>query len=150
HAAEGDHGLAVLDDLLPGHVAPADALERPRDMREQHGGGSCAVAVDGAHVAAERRVEEPVQLALRVMETPGARPAVRATEDRAGSMCVAYPLELVCQQVEHAVPGHRDELIPAAPVVGTGSALEPAAPDHGKGDPRPMPDRLRKILQNGI
>src|SRR5207244_5024009 len=125
HTAEGDHDLGLLDDLLPGHVPATDTLQRTEDMRKQHCRSAGAVTIDGADIPAERRVQEPVQLALRMVEAPGARPAIGAAEDRAGTVGIAHPRELTRQEIEHAVPRHRHEFVTAASIVGARTALEP-------------------------
>src|SRR5690606_16314349 len=58
---------------------------------------------------------EAMDLALRMMEAPGARPAVGATEDRGVAVLLAHAVELARDQLERGVPGHLDEgLAPAA------------------------------------
>ena len=58
HAAEGEHDLAVLDDLLPGHVALGQLLVVADDVRHQDRGGARTIGVDRADVAAQRRLRK--------------------------------------------------------------------------------------------
>src|SRR6185369_11053332 len=116
------------------------------DMRDENGGGAGAVAVDGADVAPQRGVQKAVELALGVMETPGAGPAIGAAEDGAGAMAIPHPDKLRPEQVENLLPGHRHIIVAAAAIVGTGSALQPAAADHGLGDAGAMPQRAGEVL----
>ena len=91
-AARADHGVldrhaAEADDEL-GVLARAPASRRPVRGTSPHRPTTCgmitdarrAVGVARADVAAEA-VEEPVELALGVVETAGASPAVRAAVD---------------------------------------------------------------------
>ena len=99
-------------------------------MRHQHEGGADAVVIHVAHVAADQ-VEEAMQLALGVMETPGARPAVGAAEDRPVAEIALHAAELARHQVEGLVPRYFDEGLGAAPLrEGARTLLEPA-PAHG-------------------
>ena len=83
HAAEGDEQLAMLGQHVPASCAwPSGLPCRRHDVRHQHARGAEAVGIHVAHVAADR-VQEAMDLALRVMEAAGARPAVGAAEDRA-------------------------------------------------------------------
>src|SRR5690606_28400691 len=82
HAAEGEHDVAVRRHLLPGDVVHGETDIVAEDVRHDHRGGARAVAVDGLYVAAERHVQETVDLALGVVEAAGARPAIGAAEHR--------------------------------------------------------------------
>ena len=150
HAAEGDDDLAVLGHLFPGDVVHGQIHVIAEDVRHDHGGGAGAVAVDGLHVAAERRVQETVDLALGVVEAAGARPAIGAAEHRAGTVGVANAAQLGAEQVERLVPGQRHELVASPAVVGPGSAVEPAAADHRLRDARPMMQRPGEILDDAV
>src|SRR5260370_11577442 len=71
-------------------------------------------------------------LALRVMEGAGARPAIRAAEDRLVAERRLHALELVGDEIERLVPRHLDERLFAALVARrSGAALEPALADRG-------------------
>jgi hypothetical protein len=65
-------------------------------------------------------------------------------------MPLADPAQLQAQQVQHGVPGHRDELVPAAPVVRAGASLQPTAAYHGLNDPRAVVKRSREVLEDFI
>ena len=47
------------------------------------------------------QIEKPLQLALRVMEAAGARPAIGAPEDRLISMLALHAIELARHQTRH-------------------------------------------------
>src|SRR3546814_2413107 len=85
----GEHDLAVLGHLFSGDVAHREIHVVAEDVRHDHGGGARAVAVDGLHIAAERRVQETMDLALGVVEATGARPAIGAAENSARTVSVA-------------------------------------------------------------
>src|SRR5947209_9669338 len=95
-------------------------------MRHRHARGAEAVGVDAAHVAAER-VEEAMHLALRVMEAPGARPAVGPAEDRRVAVRVNHALEFAGQTLRRLFPVELDEGVRAAPLACRARPmLEPA------------------------
>jgi hypothetical protein len=70
----------MFGDLVPRHVPARDVFVAAEDMRQDHGRGAGAVAVHRTHIAAEHRVQEAMNLALRVVETSGAGPAIGAAE----------------------------------------------------------------------
>ena len=82
HAAECQHDIGMLGDLIPRHVPARDVFVAAEDVRQDHSRGAGAIAVHRTHIAAECHVQEAMNLALRVMETPGARPAIGAAEHR--------------------------------------------------------------------
>ncbi len=90
HAAERDDELGVLEDRLPRGRAPQHLVGAADDVRQDHLGRAERVAVDRRGVAADA-VQEAVQLALRVVEPAGARPAVRAAVDRLVAVLGAHP-----------------------------------------------------------
>ena len=134
HAAEGEHDLAVIGDLLPGDVALHQVLVVADDMRHEDGGRARGIAVDRLHIAAGRGVQEAVDLALGVVEAPGTGPAIGAAEDCAGPEIVAHAAQFAGELVEHRRPRHRHIFVAAAAVVGTRPVFQPAAADHGLGD----------------
>ena len=150
HAAEGEHHIGVLGQLLERHVLARDLLHRRDDMRQQRGRSTGAVGVDGAHVAADGGVQKTMDLALRVVKASGAGPTVGAAEDRLAAMGLLYPAQLVGQQVEHLVPLHLDIVIAAAPRVGTGAVVEPALAHHGPGHADRVAQRVPQVLDDRI
>ncbi len=125
-AAEGDEQLAMLGQHFPRRVHGHQVFHAGHDVRHHHARGTQAVGVDVAHVAAER-VQEAMHLALRVMEAAGARPAVRATEDRVVAERGPDALQLIGDEIERLVPRHFDErLLPPFVACRAGAALEPA------------------------
>ena len=86
HAAEGEHDVCIGDDLVPADVAPRHVVIAAENVRQDDRGSAGAVTVDGADIAAERGVEKAMQLALGVMESSGAGPAIGPAEHRMGPM----------------------------------------------------------------
>ena len=108
-AAEGDDQLGVLCDLVPVRSRGVDRVgAAPDHVREDDLHGRAAVAVDRGGVAAVA-VEEAVQQALRVMEAPGAAPAVGAAVDGGVAVLALDARELARGQVERLVPADLDE-----------------------------------------
>ena len=88
-----------------------------------------------ADIAADR-IEEPVDLALGMMEAPGAGPAVRAAEDRLVAVLGDRSLQRRGHQVEGPIPRHLDERIDTAQFApGTRSVGEHTASDSGPREP---------------
>ena len=70
-----------------------------------------------------------MNLALRVMESAGAGPAVRAAEDRVVSVRVDHATQFTREEFGQFVPGDRDEFVGSTSVAGTRPVLEPT-PTH--------------------
>src|SRR5271170_7019043 len=88
-----------------------------------------------------------MQLAWRVVEAPGARPAIGAAEDRARAMSRVDPPQLRRDEIERARPLDRDKRLTAAPAVWAGATFGPAAPDHGPSDPRAVRHRGGNVAE---
>ena len=89
-----------------------------------------AVGVALVRVSADT-VEEPPELARRVMELSGARPSVGPREDGAITVLGDDPSELACDQPVGLVPRDRDERLGAAfRTIGPRAALEPPLAHH--------------------
>ena len=142
HAAEHHDEPGVLGDHRPdrlflceGKVAPSENV-RDDDLT---GGGT--VGVDRADVSADL-VEEPVNLALGVVEAARRRPAIRSSEDGLVSVGFFYPLKFLGNEIKGTVPAHRDERLDATASPPTlGSVFQPSAADHGLCDPGLVVDR---------
>ncbi|MHC2891667.1 hypothetical protein ACVIU4_002821 [Bradyrhizobium barranii subsp. barranii] len=150
HAAERQHDVGILGNLLPGDVALGDVLVAGENLRQQHRGCARRVSVHRAHIAAHCDVEEAMHLALGMMEAARARPAVGAAEHGAGAARVADAAELVAEQIERFLPTDGDELIAAAAIVRPRSALEPGAADRRLRDARLMPQRAGEIADDAV
>ena len=150
HAAEGDHDLAMRDDLLPGHIALRHLLVVADDVGYQHRGRAGAIGVDGPDIASHRHVEKAVDLALRVVKAARARPAVGAAEHRARAMMVPHPGQLGAEQVECRVPGQRNELVASAARVRSTFSFEPATAHHRLRDARAVAQGAGKIIDDAV
>ncbi len=146
HAAKGEHEGAVCHQLVPANIVAGDGLLRTDDVGQNHRSGARTVTADRADIPAGH-VEEPVQLARRVMEPPGARPAIGAAIDGARSKGRINPSQFRRDEVECLRPVNRHISFTAAPPIGPGTALEPAAPDHRPGDPRAVRHRSGNVAE---
>ena len=88
-------------------------IHRHRHVRHQHPAGAQAVAVHVAHITAQC-VQEPMHLALRMMETPGAGPAVRTAEDRRIAVGRDDAAQFAGDHIDRMVPVDLDERLAAA------------------------------------
>src|SRR5205807_6746134 len=126
HATERDEKLAVPGEHIPARVARQQLFKRSHDMRHQHERSADAVVILVTHEAADR-IEETPYLALGVVETPGTRPAVGATENGLVAELAFHAGELAGHQIKRLVPRNLDRRLGAA-ALGTsaGTLLEPA------------------------
>ncbi|MCY1229066.1 hypothetical protein D9M72_414170 [compost metagenome] len=120
-------GLHHVPAVVHGH----QLFHRRDDVRHEHARRAQAVAVDAAHIATDH-VEHPVHLALRVMEAPRTRPAVRAAEDGLVAMRIAHPPQLVGHQVERVFPFHFDKRLAPAQLGSRAGAFAQPAAAHGR------------------
>src|SRR5207245_11309067 len=126
---EGDEQLAVPGEHIPARMARQQLLKRRHDMRHQHKRGADAVIILVAHEPADR-IEEAPYLALGVVETSGARPAIGATEKRLVAEFAFHAGELAGHQIKRLVPRNLDKRLGAAALgESAGTLLEPALAD---------------------
>ena len=92
---------------------------QPHDVGHDGGGGSGAIGADIVGEAADHG-QEPVDLALGVVEAACAGPTVGAAEDSLVALLRSNALQLGCHQIEGRVPGHLDVWISAS-ALGVGS-----------------------------
>ena len=146
HAAEGDDELRVLEDGLP-RRRPAQHLGRAaHHVREDDVRGAERVRVDRRRVAAEA-VQEPVQLALRVVEAAGAGPPVGPAEDRLVAVLLPHPTQLGGDPFDRLAPLDLDEVVGAAGRVGPRPPLEPAPADRRPLHPRLVAHAVEEVGQ---
>ena len=146
NAAEHDHKLAVPGDHGPRGVAAAHAVHRTDDVRQNDFGRRYRIGIDREGVATDG-VHETVNLALRVVEAPGATPAVGPGVDRLVAVVPAHAIELRRRQVERAVPRHGHEgLAATATLRAFGTVIEPTLADHRLRDARRMIDRVNQRI----
>src|SRR5207244_1716473 len=79
HAAKGQNEGALCHQLVPADVIAGHGLLWTDDMRQDHRRRPRAVAAHRADITASH-IEETVQLARRVVEAPGACPAIGPTK----------------------------------------------------------------------
>src|SRR5215469_14971182 len=88
-----------------------------------------------------------MQLARRVMEAAGARPAVGAAENGAWPIYVIDAPQFGRDEIERPGPGDRHVSVAPPLPVRARTALEPAAPNHRLGDPRRMRNRSGNVAE---
>ena len=91
-----------------------------------------------------------MQLALRVVEPPGAGPAVGAAEDRLVSEFPAHPIQLVGDERIGLFPAHRCERVDPPPLgQRAGAVVQPAFAHHGRVHPRRTVLNVENSLADG-
>ena len=145
-AAEGHHQPRMPDDGGPvGYRAPR-RLDAAQDMWQDRQPCRIAVIVELVGEAA-RHAEKALQLALGMVEAPGARPAVGAAEDRGIAEVAPDAGDLLRDQIDRPVPVERHEGV-AAPAFAA-VAVEPAAPRRRPVDARAMMHGVRDRGHDG-
>ena len=86
-----------------------------------------------------------MNLALRVVETSGAGPAIGAAEDRGGAMFGSDTRQFAGEQVEHFVPGARDEFLVEGALAGF-ALVQPCLADHRPQDASLVAHRRGEVL----
>ena len=128
HSPERDEKIGVLGDDVPRRGAREQLPVCSDHTRHDDTGGTERVAVDRLGVSTQL-IQKSVNLALRVMESAGAGPAVRAAEDRVVSVRVDHATQFTREEFGQFVPGDRDEFVGSTSVAGTRPVLEPT-PTH--------------------
>src|SRR5262249_32787005 len=136
-AAEANEELGVAFEHGPSGGPVQELAHRPHDVRHDHRLRAVAVRVLAPHVAAEA-IQEPVQLALRMMESPRAAPAVGAAVDGLAAKSAVDATKLTGEHADGGLPAHRDEGFRSAARVRTWTAVEPAGSHHRLDDARRM------------
>ena len=144
--AEGHHQPGVLHDGGPVRDGARRRLHAAQYVRQHGEACGIAVIVQLAGEAA-RHVQEALQLALRVVEAPGARPAVGAGKDRGIAEVPADARDLVRDEIDRPVPVERH--IGIAPAPRSAVAVEPTAPRHRPGNARGMMHGIRNRGHDG-
>jgi hypothetical protein len=118
-------------------------------MRNYHLRRRGGVAVDRVAIAAEH-IQEPVDLALRVVETPGARPTVGAAENRRVALGVLDPAQFAGDEIEGFIPAQGDERLGAAAAeMALWPAFAPSLADHRLADPDAVMHGIEEGLTDG-
>ena len=144
--AERHQQVGVLRDDGPRRGAPHDQAHVPDHVRQQHRRGPEAVVIHRPDVTAQA-VQEPVQLALGVVEPARAGPAVRPAEHAIRAVAAVHPAQLPRQQVERHRPGHGHEHVAPARR-RAGAVLQPPFADIRLVDPRRVTMRRGQVLQD--
>ncbi len=150
HAAEGDHDLAMRDDLFPAHVALRHLLVVADDVGDQHRGSAGTIGIDRPDITSHRHVEKAMHLALRVVKAARARPAVGAAEHRARTISVPHPRQLGAEQVERVVPGQRNKFVASPACAWSTFPFQPSPAHHRLRDARAMPQGAWEILDQAV
>src|SRR5262249_61933916 len=127
--AKQDKEPVGASERAPGGRPSRDSPRRPHAVRHDHRRRAVAVRVLAPYVAAES-VQEPVQLTLRVMESPCAAPAVGAAIDGFAAKFLVDATEFMGERVDGTLPTQRDEGFHSTARVRTGAAVEPAGSHH--------------------
>ena len=144
--AERHDQVGVLRYDRPRRGARHDQAHVPDHVRQQHRGRPVAVGVHRADIAAQA-VQEPVQLALGMVEPARAGPAVRPAEHAVRAVAAVGPAQFGGQQVKRRLPGHGYEHV--APPAGRARAvLQPSPADMRPVDPRRVVMRRGQVLQD--
>src|ERR1019366_5959548 len=96
---------------------------------------------------AARQAENPVQLALGMMEPARACPAVGTAVNRLVTVLGAHPPQLRREKIRGFVPVKLDERVLAAPVAAARPVFEPAAPHCWPGHPGRVAQACDDIAQ---
>ena len=88
-----------------------------------------------------------MNLALRMMETSGAGPAIGAAIDRSRAMFGSDPRQFAGEQVENFIPGARDECLVEGALAGC-APIQPRLADHRPQDTGLVAHRRGEVLQD--
>ena len=145
-AAEAHQQIGVLGDHRPVRGALEQVVVRAHHPGHDHPGGAETVGVPRKRVAA-KQFEESVHLTLRVVEPARTGPAVGTAVDGLVAVGVDDAAQFAGEQFGEVVPGHRDELVGAAPVARARPVLEPATSDGRAAHPRLVTYRAGQVAQ---
>ncbi len=131
-AAEAHHQAGMRQHVLDRRRLVHELEGRDAEhMGDDHLGRAGGVGLDGVGVAAEL-IEKAMQLALRMVETTSARPAIGAAEDRLVAVLGDHAAQRIRRHVQRLVPGHGDERLDAALcAIAPARPLQPARADAG-------------------
>ena len=148
-SAERDHKFAVRCNLLPSIHLEDQLPEVPHDVGHHHLGRGGRIGVLRKRVTAEQ-VQEPPHLALCMMETAGARPAVGSGKDRLVAVCRFDTCQFCRDPIKRFVPGYGDERLFAAGVAAAlRPVLQPTPAYHRLRNPHGIDERARNGLADG-
>ena len=149
HPAECDQQIGVLDDRRPARVKGEQPEQHAEDMRQNDLPGREAVGVALVRMPADA-VQEPPELARRVMELSGARPPVGAREDGPVSVRGDHACELARDEPVRLAPGNRDERLGAAlRAIRIRAVLEPPLAHHRLGNPARIVEGVHHAVGDG-
>ena len=129
--AESHHDIAIAGNAVPAGRGPGYGFVASEHVLQDNLRRAPAVVSRLIREAAER-AEEPANLAARVMEPAGTRPAVGAGKDRSVPMPVADTLQFVRNQIQSPVPAQRNHSV-GTPVGAVGSCPVAQPPWRTKG-----------------
>ena len=134
NAAEGHEQLSILSDGSPGcrpvHELAIIAQHMGHDRLRRAEG----IGAEGGREPAPH-VQEPLQLALRVVEPPGGAPAIGPGVDRAVAMVAAHAGQLIRDEGFKLLPRDLDIALFSAQLGARARPVaQPAFPHHRRGD----------------
>ncbi|MDQ0134675.1 hypothetical protein J2T08_002593 [Neorhizobium galegae] len=113
-AAEHHDQVRMADDLVPWAVAGDQPIGGTDDVRQDDFAGGITIGLDGTN-GTTIHVEKAFQLALRMMKSPRARPAVGAGKNRAVAMLVPDAANFSGNQFKCFIPGNLDKCLGSPP-----------------------------------
>ena len=134
NAAEHHDKIRVISDALPTGAGTVHRIQAAKHVLHEHGACRVAVGVARAGESADA-AEEALELRARMMEAAGAGPSVGAGVDGVIAAIANDALEFVGDQIERAIPRHRDVSIRSATIASAaGALLEPSCAHCGLRD----------------
>ena len=146
-AAERDEQLTLARQLGKVGMLAVQRAQRTEYMRQDALARRAAVGIGAGGIAA-KALKEAMQLALRVMETPGAGPAVGTAENRFIAAARFDRIQFTRQQIERHLPAHLHERLFTAPLAGSRAILQIAGAHRRTANARLAGDRIRERLPN--
>src|SRR6056297_2349750 len=129
-AAKADEQPRVVADTVIAGGTVQKGPETAQDMRHHRLGRGKTVGELRPREPTDR-VQEPLQLTLGVVKSPGAGPAIGAAKDRAVAEGPSHPVQLAGHQLVDLLPTDLDIGIDAAPFgMRARPTLQPAFADH--------------------
>src|SRR5579863_576256 len=98
-------------------------------MGQEYQRGAETVVGDLVDIAAEYP-HEAAQLPARLVENPRRTPALRAGHDGGVAVIALHARKFAGNEIEGALPRHRNKRLAAAPLAVSGTVFEPTLANH--------------------